>query len=62
MVRNQIKESVLYSLWSLELFARRYTTAMLGAQSALVADSHCRKIFTCAHNDTYDNFALELDD
>ena len=39
MVRNLIKESVLYCLWSLELFARRFTTAMLGAQIALVADS-----------------------
>jgi len=36
MVLNQIKESVLYCLWSLELFARRYTTAVLGAQSALL--------------------------
>ena len=29
----------MYCLWCLELFALRYTTAVLGAQSALVADS-----------------------
>jgi len=39
MVRNQIIAGVLYCLWSPELFARRSTTAVLGAQSALVADS-----------------------
>jgi len=38
MVLNQIKESVFYCLWSLELFARRYTAAVLRAQSALVAN------------------------
>jgi len=39
MVRNQIIASLLYYLWSLELFARRSTTAVHGYQCALVADS-----------------------
>jgi len=58
MVPNQIKVSVLYCLWSLELCARRYTTAMLGARSALVADSRCAGRFAstaldCANHEYY---------